>query len=127
MTARTIVGLVIVVVGSLGTILLLSRPTHARTERSITKSFQDGTRPILVKYCLECHSTKAKKGTASTLERFNSEDMFARTSRFGRESLNKLKPGRCHPRSTHNPPPTNQATTFLDQELLDAEARAELG
>lgn len=127
LTARTIVGLVVVVVGSLGTLLLLSRQHTPELNAQSAKSFQDGARPILVKYCLECHSTKAKKGSLD-LERFNSEDDVRKDIKVWQGIVEQVEAGEMPPKK-HPQPSADETKQLLSwtKNFLDAEARANSG
>jgi hypothetical protein len=85
------------------------------------------TRPILGKYCLECHSTKVKKGSLD-LERFTSLDQARKDLKAWQQMVEMLEAGEMPPKS--KPQPTaderGRLLTWV-RSFLDAEARARAG
>jgi hypothetical protein len=84
-------------------------------------------RPLLSKYCLSCHSTKAKKGSLD-LERFASLDQVRKDLKPWQQIIEMLEAGEMPPKK--KPQPTASERDRLVawiRGFLDAEARARAG
>ena len=83
--------------------------------------------PLLKKYCLDCHSTKAKKGGLD-LERFASLDQVRKDLKPWQQMIEMLEAGEMPPKG--KPQPTAEERKRLlawVRGFLDAEARARAG
>ena len=84
-------------------------------------------RPLLAKYCLDCHSTKAKKGSLD-LERFTSLDQVRKDIKPWQHMIEQLETGEMPPKD--KPQPTADERKRLiawTRNFLDTEARAQAG
>jgi hypothetical protein len=84
-------------------------------------------RPLLVKYCLDCHSTKIKKGELD-LERFGSFDLARQDLKPWQALIEQLEAGEMPPKE--KPQPSAEERKRLvgwARGFLDAEARARAG
>ena len=84
-------------------------------------------RPLIAKYCLGCHSTKAKKGSLD-LERFASLDAIRKDLKPWQQTIEMLEAGEMPPKK--KPQPTTEERKRLIawvRDFLDAEARARTG
>ncbi len=83
--------------------------------------------PLVKKYCLDCHSTKAKKGSLD-LERFASLDQVRKDLKPWQQTIEMLEAGEMPPKG--KPQPTaderKQMIAWV-RGFLDAEARARAG
>ena len=83
--------------------------------------------PLVQKYCLECHSAKAKKGSLD-LERFATADAVQRDVKPWQQTVEMLDAGEMPPKG--KPQPTaaekKQLTAWV-RGFLEAEARARAG
>lgn len=83
--------------------------------------------PAIKKYCLDCHSTKAKKGSLD-LERFTSLDHVRKDIKPWQQMIEQLETGEMPPKG--KPQPTADERKRLiawTRGFLDAEARARAG
>src|SRR5262245_1839024 len=83
--------------------------------------------PLVKKYCLDCHSTKAKKGSLD-LERFASIDLVRKDVKPWQQTIEMLETAEMPPKN--KPQPTAQERQQLIawvRAFLDAEARARAG
>ena len=112
-------GLFALVVGGEGT---------ASKQRAESKSvYVADIRPLISKYCLACHSTKAKKGSLD-LERFASLDAIRKDLKPWQQTIEMLEAGEMPPKK--KPQPTDEERKRLVtwvRDFLDAEARARTG
>lgn len=84
-------------------------------------------RPILQKYCLGCHSTKAKKGSLD-LERFGNTDDIRKDVKPWQGMVEQIETGEMPPKD--KPQPTAEEKKKLIawvKNFLDAEAKANVG
>ena len=84
-------------------------------------------RPLLKKYCLDCHSTKVKKGSLD-LERFASLDQVRKDLKPWQQMIEQLEAGEMPPKE--KPQPTAEERKQIIawvRGFLDAEARARAG
>ena len=84
-------------------------------------------RPILQKYCLDCHSTKAKKGSLD-LERFSIADDIRKDLKVWQGIIEQIEAGEMPPKE--KPQPTDAEKKQLIawiRNFLDAEAKARSG
>lgn len=90
-------------------------------------AFEATVKPLLAKYCLDCHSAKAKKGSLD-LERFARVDDVRKDVKPWQNLIEQLEAGEMPPRG--KPQPTEaekkQLLTWV-RHFLDAEARARIG
>src|SRR5438046_569826 len=83
--------------------------------------------PLVKKYCLHCHSTKAKKGSLD-LERFTSLDHVRKDLKPWQALIEMLETNEMPPKT--QPQPTAEERKGLIawiRSFLDAEARARAG
>jgi hypothetical protein len=84
-------------------------------------------RPLVQKYCLSCHSTKAKKGSLD-LERFATTDDIRKDVKVWQAIVEQIEAGEMPPRD--KPQPTadekKQLVAWI-KGFLDAEAKARTG
>jgi Protein of unknown function (DUF1592)/Protein of unknown function (DUF1588)/Protein of unknown function (DUF1587)/Protein of unknown function (DUF1585)/Protein of unknown function (DUF1595) len=109
--------------------LLAARlPGRARApEKDLVDGFAQRVRPLLKKYCLECHSTKVKKASLD-LERFTSLAEVRKGLKTWQMVVEQLEAGEMPPQK--KPQPTLQERTHIlhwATGLLNAEARARAG
>src|SRR5579884_3717538 len=92
-----------------------------------TADYATVVRPLVQKYCLGCHSTKAKKGSLD-LERFATVENLRRDLKPWQQVLEQLEAGEMPPRGKPQPSEMERRG-LLDwvQRFLDAEARARTG
>jgi mono/diheme cytochrome c family protein len=84
-------------------------------------------RPLLTKYCLGCHSHKAKKGDLD-LERFTGLDQVRKDLRPWEAVLEMLATGEMPPKKKPQPrPEERQRLVAWVRGVLDTEARAQAG
>ncbi|MBY0523782.1 MAG: DUF1592 domain-containing protein [Gemmataceae bacterium] len=118
--------------GSLG-LVLLGLTGHGLTgadkgtSKDATGDFSVVVRPLMKKYCLDCHSTKAKKGSLD-LERFGSLDLVRKDLKPWQQTIEMLEAGEMPPKG--KPQPTaderKQLISWI-RGFMDAEARARAG
>jgi hypothetical protein len=117
--AITGLGLVALLAGGAGT---AQRPGAAAPGE-----YANAVRPLIQKYCLACHSAKAKKGGLD-LERFTSLEQVRGDLKPWQQVIEHLEAGEMPPR--RKPQPTaEERTRLLDwaRGTLDAEARVRAG
>src|SRR5262245_61696638 len=84
-------------------------------------------RPTLEKYCLECHSTKIKRGGLD-LERFASPDQVRRDLKPWQQLVEMLEAGEMPPKKKPQPTAAERGRLLSwVRNFLDAEARARAG
>lgn len=106
-------------------------PLGAGGARPAAKDFEETyrrqVRPLLVKYCFTCHSTKARRGDLD-LERF--EELAAVRKDVGpwQHLIEQMEAGEMPPKGRAQPTPAERRA-ILDwvRSFLDAEARARSG
>jgi len=83
--------------------------------------------PLLKKYCLDCHSTKSKKGSLD-LERFTSLDLVRMDIKPWQQLIEQLEAGEMPPKEKPQPSPEErrQLVTWT-RGFLETEARARAG
>ena len=89
--------------------------------------FDAVVKPLLSKYCLGCHSTKAKKGSLD-LERFARLDDVRKDTKPWQNMIEQIETGEMPPKG--KPQPTDAEKKQLlawVRSFLDAEARARTG
>ncbi len=112
---------------SAGTLLSLVSLAIPAEEPGAAESFGRDVRPLLQRYCLDCHSTKAKKGSLD-LERFGSEADLRKDLKPWQNLIEQIEAGEMPPKS--RPQPTAMEKKHLltwVRGFLDAEARARAG
>lgn len=116
-------------VAGMGLFLLLAGV--ARTSSKSAADFQGeyarDVRPLLQRYCLQCHSTKEKKGSLD-LERFTSLDLVRKDLGPWQQLIEMLEAGEMPPKKKRQPA-DRERTLLVDwtRRFLDAEARARAG
>ncbi len=117
----------------LGIVLAVTQTQQDRTLLAQTQetpkgdSFVQEIRPILQKYCLDCHSTKAKKGSLD-LERFNSIETLRKEHKPWIQTIEMIETAEMPPKD--KPQPTAEEKKKLItwiRSFLDAEAKARSG
>jgi hypothetical protein len=104
--------------------------TPARPEpgpAELKAEYAKDIRPILQKYCLGCHSTKAKKGSLD-LERFGTADDIRKDVKPWQGMIEQIETGEMPPKD--KPQPTADEKKKLIawvKNFLDAEAKANVG
>ncbi|MCE9532779.1 MAG: DUF1587 domain-containing protein, partial [Planctomycetes bacterium] len=106
-----------------------SQPSAANQPARETLADQYATtvQPVLKKFCLDCHSTKEKKGSLD-LERFVSIALVRKDLKPWQQMIEMLEAGEMPPKE--NPQPTADERKKLIawiRGFLDAEARARAG
>ena len=89
--------------------------------------FAKNVRPILAKYCLDCHSTKAMKGSLD-LERFATVDLVRREIKPWQQIIEQIEAGEMPPKD--KPQPSAEEKKQLlgwIRGFMDAEAKARAG
>lgn len=102
-------------------------PAQERPPARPAEDYATLVRPLLQKYCLGCHSTKAKKGSLD-LERFATLDDLRRDLKPWQALLEQVEAGEMPP--ANRPQPTAEEKARLLARVrgfLDAEARARAG
>jgi hypothetical protein len=109
-------------------ILLVNSPTSAQKPKTETRdTFVSDVRPLMAKYCLDCHSTKAKKGSLD-LERFATTADVRKQPKVWEGIIEQLEAGEMPPKE--KPQPTAEEKKQLlawTRELLEAEAKSRIG
>ncbi|MBO0699317.1 MAG: DUF1587 domain-containing protein, partial [Zavarzinella sp.] len=103
---------------------LAAVPARAETPAA---SYSAEVRPLLTRYCLGCHSTKAKKGSLD-LERFGTLDAARKDLKVWGHVIEQLEAGEMPPKG--KPQPTAEERRRIVawvRTFLDAEARARAG
>jgi len=104
-----------------------SEKARAKPNGDLSSQFSGKVRPLLVKYCLGCHSTKAKKGDLD-LQRFTSLKTARTDVKPWQLLIEQLEAGEMPPKE--KPQPTVAERKLLidwTRRFLDAEARARAG
>lgn len=97
------------------------------TAQSLTGRYQSEVLPIIKKYCLQCHSTEAKKGSLD-LERFAGVNDIRKDLKPWQNMIEQIESGEMPPKK--KPQPTDlekkQLLTWV-RAYLDHEARTRAG
>ena len=80
---------------------LLGGTPHAQAP-DVGTEYADRVRPLMVRYCLECHSTKVKKGDLD-LERFGSIEAIRKDLRPWPQVIENLETGEMPPKKSKQP------------------------
>jgi hypothetical protein len=99
----------------------------AKSKEDRDAMFAAEVRPLIVKYCLDCHSTKEMKGELD-LQRFTSSTLVRKDVKPWQAMIQQLETGEMPPKD--KPQPTaSQRKLLLDwtRQFLDDEARARAG
>ncbi len=93
----------------------------------LKNEFNFGVQVSLKKYCLDCHSTKAKKGSLD-LERFTTLDHIRKDIKPWQHMIEQLEAGEMPPKERPQPSADErkQIITWI-RKFLDAEAHARAG
>ncbi|HVE41352.1 MAG TPA: DUF1592 domain-containing protein [Planctomycetota bacterium] len=106
-------------------ILLL--PAFRPADPDLGRDYAEKVRPVLAKYCLDCHSTQKKKGDLD-LERFSSLDAIRKDLKPWPLVIENLENGEMPPKKSAQPGAEDRKTiTAWTRAMLDAEARARAG
>lgn len=110
----------------LGGALISARQLPAAKD-SGSKRYDTAIQPLVKKYCLSCHSTKAKKGSLD-LERFASLEQVRKDLKPWQQTIEMLETGEMPPKDKPQPSEAERKQ-IIDwiRVLLDAEARARAG
>ncbi len=107
--------------------LLLSGGGTAQKPEPAKATFDATVRPLLTKYCLDCHSTKLKKGSLD-LERFAGVADIRKDLKPWQQLIEQIEAGEMPPKE--KPQPTADEKKKLlawTRDFLDAEAKARTG
>ena len=89
--------------------------------------FATAMRPLLAKYCLDCHSTKAKKGSLD-LERFASAADLRKEIKVWQGVIEQLEAGEMPPKEKPQPSAAEKKQLIAwVRTFMDAEAKARAG
>ncbi|MBL8798254.1 MAG: DUF1592 domain-containing protein [Planctomycetia bacterium] len=89
--------------------------------------FTADVQPLVKRYCLDCHSTKAKKGSLD-LERFATLDLIRKDVKPWLQTIEMLETGEMPPKGKPQPSAAERdRLTAWIRRFLDAEARARAG
>ena len=110
------------------TLLLVCWQSPAQLPKAEPKlDFATVVRPILAKYCLDCHSTKAKKGSLD-LERFSTESDVRKELKIWEGVIEQLSAGEMPPKEKPRPSTSEQIQLVAwIKGFIDAEARSRAG
>lgn len=106
--------------------IIFSGPVMGEDLKS-QQRFEKSVKPIIAKYCLECHSTKSKKGSLD-LERFATISDVRKDVKPWQNLIEQIETGEMPPKE--KPQPTElDKKEILDwvKGFLEAEARARTG
>jgi hypothetical protein len=113
--------------GVLVAVLGAGRIGHAEKQPGIDSDYGSVVRPLVKTYCLDCHSTKVKKGSLD-LERFASPDAVRKDLKPWQQVIEMLEAGEMPPKSKPQPSAAErEQLTGWVRRFLDAEARARAG
>lgn len=99
----------------------------AAQESDLAREYREKIRPLAARYCLDCHSTKDKKGDLD-LERFASFDDIRKDTRAWLHVAENLENGEMPPKKKPQPSvPERAALAAWTRAMLDGEARANAG
>jgi hypothetical protein len=100
---------------------------RAKSAVVLSSEFSDKVRPLLVKYCLACHSTKEKKGELD-LQRFTSLAAVRKDVKPWTMLIEQLEAGEMPPKGKPQPTaPERKRLIDWTRRFLNAEARARAG
>lgn len=102
-------------------------PTAAQEPKAKADDFATAVKPVVAKYCLSCHSTKAKKGSLD-LERFGTVADVRKDVKVWQNMIEQIETGEMPPKD--KPQPTEAEKKQLIawiKSFLDAEAKARTG
>jgi hypothetical protein len=106
-------------------ILLL--PAFRTADPDLGRDYAEKVRPVLAKYCLDCHSTGKRKGDLD-LERYSSLDAIRGDLKPWPMVIENLENGEMPPKKNPQPAAEDRKTiTAWVRAMLDAEARARAG
>ncbi len=115
------------VTGLLTGAFILARGADSSASGDLADDYGLHVRPLMVRYCLKCHSAKKRKGDLD-LERFTALDVIRKDVRPWQEALERVESGEMPPKKSQQP--TAQERQHLVawiHRLLDAEARSHAG
>jgi Protein of unknown function (DUF1592)/Protein of unknown function (DUF1588)/Protein of unknown function (DUF1587)/Protein of unknown function (DUF1585)/Protein of unknown function (DUF1595)/Planctomycete cytochrome C len=122
---RTIAGCAVGL--SLLALLAAGNDTAQRPSPGSRNQYAASIRPLFRKYCLDCHSTKVKKGRLD-LERFATLADARKDVRAWQEVIDRLEAGEMPPKKKPQPTVEERRRLVLwARSFLDAEARARAG
>ncbi len=108
-------------------IAVLLLPAFRPADPDLGRDYAEKVKPVLAKYCLDCHSTQKKKGDLD-LERFSSLDAIRRDLKPWPLVIENLENGEMPPKKSAQPGAEDRKTiTAWTRAMLDAEARARAG
>src|SRR3954466_14437334 len=112
----------------IASLALLRPPTPSRAKEpekgGLDQRYADEVRPLLKKYCLDCHSTKAKKGSLD-LERFASTADVRKDLKHWQALIEQIEAGEMPPKSKPQPSEAEKKNLLAwVRAFLDEEARA---
>jgi mono/diheme cytochrome c family protein len=122
-TRRTLLGMIA------GAILVALAPPGSGQPppRDLAKDYTADVQPLLQKYCLACHSTKAHKGDLD-LERFTSLEATRKDLHAWQQVADQVEIGEMPPAGKRQPSDAERKGLLgWVRGLLDAEARARAG
>jgi hypothetical protein len=115
--------------GSLALVCLLvsMQPAQSRTSRVPADDFAESVVPLFRKYCLECHSTAAKKGSLD-LERLKTLADIRKETKLLQNMIEQIETGEMPPKKKPqlSKDQQHQLLTWI-RTFLDTEARARTG
>jgi mono/diheme cytochrome c family protein len=105
----------------------LVRGQEASNPANPAAEFSKVLQPLLKQYCLDCHSTKAKKGSLD-LERFATLDDLRRDVKPWQSMIEQIETGEMPPKGKPQPSEAQkkQLTDWVHR-FLEAEAKARVG
>ena len=112
---------------ALGAIALSGADPTPKSVPDAAVDFNSAVRPILAKYCLGCHSTKAMKGSLD-LERFSTLDLVRKEIKPWQQIIEQIEAGEMPPKD--KPQPSAEEKMRLlgwIRAFMVAEAKARAG
>lgn len=110
-----------------GAMILVSPESSQRVAADSAGDFTGEIQPLIKKYCLECHSSKAKKGSLD-LERFASLEHIRKDIKPWQQIIEQLETGEMPPKGKPQPSDEERKRLIVwTRGFLDAEARARAG
>ena len=101
--------------------------TAQKPQPDLTAEYATSARPIIQKYCLGCHSTKAKKGSLD-LERFGTLDDIRKDLKPWQALIELIEAGEMPPKEKPQPSADEKKQLLAwVRGFLDAEAHARAG
>jgi len=108
-------------------IAALFLPGFRPGEPDLGAEYAEKVKPVLAKYCLDCHSTRKKKGDLD-LERFSSLDAIRKDLKPWPMVVENLDNGEMPPKKSAQPTADERRLLAAwTRSMLDAEARARAG